>query len=162
MSQENLLGRDAFCHLCYFGGQHHRYGLDQEVDMILIGSNLHKVQVIGRCEFQADFLETSGSKGIPLGREILDKRLLHQHGRPSWQRGANPKICSTAGKDLPTDSPRSTYFILTTNSRTGCDTSQLCCGVVHWVAFSFSLSSFISTHYTKNLLKKVKKVLKKR
>ena len=57
MSQENLLGCDAFCHLCYFGRQHHRYGLDQEVDMILIGSNLHKVQVIGWCEFQADFLE---------------------------------------------------------------------------------------------------------
>lgn len=57
MLQENLLGCDTFCDLGYLGWQHHRHGLDQEVDMVIIGSDFHEVQVIRRRECHADFLE---------------------------------------------------------------------------------------------------------
>ena len=57
MFQENLLCGDAFRDLGNLGRQHHRHRLDQEVHVVLIGTDLDKVQVVGWRKVLADFLE---------------------------------------------------------------------------------------------------------
>lgn len=55
--QENLFCGDTLGDLGDLGGQHYRDRLDQKVNMVFVGSNLNKVQVIRWCKFNANFLE---------------------------------------------------------------------------------------------------------